>query len=254
MSEALLRVSQLTKCYRSVMAVRGLSFEVGGGCIHGLLGPNGAGKTTVLRCIAGIIQPTQGQITIAGADLATDELAAKRAFGFVPEVPNPYDLLTVWEHLEFVSRAFDQGDALAIHGEALLERLGLSAKRDELVMTLSKGMKQKLMIACALVHDPRVLMLDEPLIGIDPLGQREVKALLQEARAEGRAVLISTHILATAEELCDEVLILNYGDLVAAGAPAELRRAADPAQQRTLEDIFVDLTAPETADGAAATA
>ncbi len=254
MSEPLLRVSQLTKCYGSVMAVRGLSFEARAGCIHGLLGPNGAGKTTVLRCIAGIIQPTHGRIEIAGADLATAELAAKRALGFVPEVPNPYDLLTVWEHLEFVSRAFGQMDGLAAGGASLLERLGLTDKRDELVMTLSKGMKQKLMIACALVHDPRVLMLDEPLVGIDPLGQREVKALLQEARTEGRAVLISTHILSTAEELCDEVLILNHGDLVAAGAPAELRRAADPEQQRTLEDIFVELTSPEATDGAAAPA
>ncbi len=251
MSTALLQVEGLTKYYHELLAVDALSFTVEPGSIVGLLGPNGAGKTTVLRSIAGIVQPTAGRITIAGHDLATAEVAAKRALGFVPEVPNPYDLLTVWEHLEFVARVYDTLDGFAARADALLARLNLQEKRRELVLSLSKGMKQKLTIACALVHDPPLLMLDEPIIGIDPRGQREVKALLGEARSAGRGILISTHLLATAEELCDHVLILNRGRAVAEGTLAEVHDRAGSAAGRTLEDLFLDLTA-ESDDAAAA--
>ena len=252
MSEALLRVDGLTKYYQELLAVDALSFEVAPGSIVGLLGPNGAGKTTVLRSVAGIVQPSAGSIAIAGHDLATDEVAAKRSLGFVPEVPNPYDLLTVWEHLEFVARVYDKLDGFAERAEALLRRLNLGEKRKELVLSLSKGMKQKLTIACAMVHDPPLLMLDEPIIGIDPKGQREVKALLGEVRAEGRGVLISTHILGTAEELCDHVLILNRGRTVDEGTLAEIHARAGSAEGRTLEDLFLALT--DEVDDAAAPA
>lgn len=250
MSEALLQVAGLTKYYHDFLAVDDLSFGVPAGSIVGLLGPNGAGKTTVLRSIAGIVQPSAGRITIGGHDLAVDDVAAKRALGFVPEVPNPYDLLTVWEHLEFVARVYDRHDGFADRAEALLGRLNLREKRRELVLSLSKGMKQKLTIACALVHDPPLLMLDEPIIGIDPQGQREVKSLLREAREAGHGILISTHLLATAEELCDHVLILNRGRMVAEGTVPEIHARAGSEAGRTLEDLFLDLTA-ESDDAAA---
>jgi ABC-2 type transport system ATP-binding protein len=204
----------------------------------------------VLRSIAGIVQPTAGTITIGGHDLERHEVAAKRSLGFVPEVPNPYELLTVWEHLEFVARVYDRLDGFAARAEELLLRLNLAEKRKELVVSLSKGMKQKLTIACAMVHDPPLLMLDEPIIGIDPKGQREVKSLLRETRAEGRAVLISTHILATAEELCDHVLILHRGRVAAEGTLDEIHAGAGSEEGRTLEDLFLVLTA-EGQDAAA---
>lgn len=235
-----LAVEHLTKRYRQLLAVDDVSFEVAGGSIVGLLGPNGAGKTTILRSIAGIVQPSGGRIVIAGVDLGRDEVAAKRHLGFVPEVPNPYDLLTVAEHLEFVARAYGRRDTAPVAAE-LMQRLGLEEKRNELVLTLSKGMRQKLVIACAAVHEPPVMMLDEPIVGIDPRGQREIKALLREFRDAGRAVLISTHLLNTAEELCDRILILNRGRIVAGGTLAEIRERARVGDE-TLEDIFLGLT------------
>lgn len=240
----LLAVEHLTKFYKTVRAVHDLSFAVPPASILGLLGPNGAGKTTVLRSIAGIVQPTSGRIEIAGADLATHEIEAKRALGFVPEVPNPYDLLTVWEHLEFIARAYDSLAGFEDRANSLLQRFELSEKRGELVLTLSKGMKQKLTIACAFVHEPEVILLDEPIIGIDPKGQREVKALLHEAKAAGRSILISTHILSTAEELCDRIIILNKGEHLASGTLAELHERAVAGDDESLEDIFLRLTDP----------
>ncbi|MBI3920075.1 MAG: ABC transporter ATP-binding protein [Armatimonadetes bacterium] len=238
----MLAVENLTKYYRTVRGVEKLSFRVAAGEMVGLLGPNGAGKTTVLRCIAGIVQATDGRITINGHDLSTQEESAKRSLGFVPEVPNPYDLLTLWEHLEFVARAYGKTDGFRDRGERLLHRFDLSAKRDELVLTLSKGMKQKLAIACAFVHNPPVILLDEPLIGIDPRGQRAVKELLTEATAESRSVLISTHILATAEELCDRIIILNQGTMVTEGTLGALHKRANMGEDKSLEDIFLSLT------------
>ncbi len=251
-AEPLLCVEHLTKLYQTTLAVEDVGFSVGAGEIVGLLGPNGAGKTTILRCIAGIVQPTHGRIVIAGADLARDELRAKSALGFVPEVPNPYELLTVWEHLAFIARVFGRLAGFPERAEALLHRLSLAEKRDELVLTLSKGMKQKLTIACALIHEPPVILLDEPIIGVDPRGQREVTALLQEAQAAGRAVLISTHILSTAQELCDDILILHRGRILAGGTLSELRARANAADDRSLEDLFLDLTSEEPGHGAAA--
>ena len=244
----MLEVEGLTKYYQTVLAVDQLSFKVAGGELVGLLGPNGAGKTTVLRSIAGIVQPTDGRIQVAGHDLQTDELAAKRSLGFVPEVPHPFDLLTVSEHLEFIARAYDAMDSYQRLASDLLQRLELAPKAGELVGTLSKGMRQKLTIACALVHQPPLLLLDEPMVGIDPRGQREVVALLREATAAGRAVLISTHVLAAAEHLCDRALILNRGRKVAEGRPDELREQARMQDGSTLEDVFLTLTEEQPDD------
>jgi len=242
----MLKVEGLTKYYDDLLAVNDLSFEMAAGEVLGLLGPNGAGKTTVLRSLAGIVQPTRGRVVINGFDLAQAEVDAKRQLGFVPEVPSPYDLLTVWEHVEFVARAYGEVEGVRQRGEALLRRLDLEEKSRELVLTLSKGMKQKLAIACAFVHSSRLILFDEPIIGIDPRGQHAVKELVKEAQAEGRSVLISTHILSTAEEMCDRILILSKGVAVAEGSLAELHQRAHLGDERSLEDVFLSLTEEQT--------
>jgi len=249
----MLAIQHLTKYYDRLCAVHDLSFSVHPGEIVGLLGPNGAGKTTVLRCIAGILRPTSGNIEICGSDLAAKERSAKRALAFVPELPNLYDLLTVTEHVRFVAAAFDMEEEL-VHLEALLRRFELWEKRNELAATLSKGMRQKLACACAFSHRAQVFCLDEPLIGIDPRGARELKAMLAERRDAGCAVLVSTHMLDTAERLCDRVVILNHGQVVAEGTLAELTARAQAREDvasagappaaalSTLEDVFLRLT------------
>jgi len=240
-ADALLRVDDLVKHYRETVAVDGLSFTVAAGEIVGIVGPNGAGKTTVLRCISGIIRPTAGRITVDGYDVLRDEREAKVRLALVPEQPDPYDLLTVWEHLEFIAMAYGTGDALREHGEAILERLRMLDRRNDLVLTLSKGMKQKLAVACAFVHRSKVYLLDEPLMGMDPRGQREFLAMLREAASRGAAALVSTHLLDTAERICDRIIVLSHGRKLAEGTVQELQQRAASDGDR-LEDVFMALT------------
>jgi ABC-2 type transport system ATP-binding protein len=237
----MLEVVNLVKAYRNFRAVDGVSFTVGQGEIVGLLGPNGAGKTTTLRCIAGILQPTSGQILINGHDLQTDQRNAKLGLAFVPEVPSLYELLTVREHLKFIALCFDKIEEYDAHADDLLARYGLADKADSFVATLSKGMKQKLAAACALIHGANVLLLDEPLIGIDPRGAHEFKQELLQQRSAGRSILISTHLLDTAERLCDRVIIMASGKNLAEGTVDELRQTFNM-QGATLEDVFLKLT------------
>ncbi|MCW5942547.1 MAG: ABC transporter ATP-binding protein [Fimbriimonadaceae bacterium] len=237
----MLEVRQLVKDYRKTRAVDEVSFVVAPGEIVGLLGPNGAGKTTALRCIAGILKPTAGQVLINGFDIVEDQARAKAGLAFVPEVPGLYDLLTVDEHLRFVAMCFDKLDVYDAEKETLLERYNLLEKRNELVATLSKGMKQKLAVACALVHDANVMLLDEPMIGIDPAGAHELKMELARARDAGAAVLVSTHLLDTAEKLCDRVIILARGKKLTEGTLAELRDRSQMTDA-SLEDLFLSLT------------
>ncbi len=167
----MLVIEGLTKYFGELPAVYNLSFQVRPGEIVGLLGPNGAGKTTTLRCIASILQPTHGRIHINGHDLQTRTEDAKRSLAYIPEVPNPYEMLTVMEHVRFVAAAFN-AEAEMVHAEGLLRRMDLWEKRSELAATLSKGMRQKLACVCGFIHRPPVLCLDEPLIGLDPRGAR----------------------------------------------------------------------------------
>ncbi|MCS6829540.1 MAG: ABC transporter ATP-binding protein [bacterium] len=224
-----------------------LSLHVQAGEIVGLLGPNGAGKTTTLRCICGILRPDAGQIVVGGYDLAKQEEQAKRLMAFIPEVPNPYDLLTVREHIQFVAMCYGTLDAFHERIEELLHRFDLKEKEHDLAATLSKGMRQKLAVACAFVHNARVFLCDEPLIGIDPKGQHELKSELQRLRDEGCAILVSTHQLDTAERLCDRVIIMQAGRKLAEGTLAELQAQAQMADS-TLEQVFLRLT-EESADG-----
>ena len=237
----MLEVIQLIKDYRDFRAVNEVSFSVNPGEIVGLLGPNGAGKTTAMRCIAGILRPTAGHIRINGHDLLGDQKNAKSRLAFVPEVPSLYELLTVREHLRFVAMCFDKLDEYEKHGNDLLKKYDLIEKTDAFVATLSKGMKQKLAVACAFVHNANVLLLDEPLIGIDPRGAHEFKAELVAARHDGCSILISTHLLDTAERFCDRVVILARGKKVEEGTIEELRQRANM-QGATLEDVFLKLT------------
>lgn len=237
----MLTIEALTKNFGDFAAVSDLSLKVDGGEIVGLLGPNGAGKTTTIRCITSILQPTRGRILIDGHDIVTETELAKRTLGFVPETPNPYDMLTVWEHLRFICAAFRMEHEMA-HAEHLLRRLDLWDKRRDLASSLSKGLKQKLACACAFIHRPRFYCFDEPLIGIDPKGARELKNMLLERREAGGSVLISTHQLDTAERLCDRVIILNHGRLVAEGTLADLHADMRMGADSTLEDMFLTLT------------
>lgn len=237
----MLQVSHLVKEYKNVRAVNDLSFEIHPGVIVGLLGPNGAGKTTALRCVCGILKPNGGQILINGHDLAHDQAKAKSRLAFVPELPSLYELLTVDEHLRFVAMCFNTLATYELKRDMLLDRYNLMEKRDDLVATLSKGMRQKLAIACAMVHDANVFLFDEPIIGIDPAGVVEVKEEMRRAKSEGAAILVSTHLLDTAEKLCDRVLIVTRGRKVAEGTLAELQ-AQKQMEGRSLEDVFLELT------------
>lgn len=247
----MLRVESLWKRFGSNWAVEDLTFEVNSGEIVGLLGPNGAGKTTTIRCVASLLQPTQGRILLDGHDVVADPVGAKQALAFVPEVSNPYDMLTVMEHLRFVAAAYRMEEEL-VHAEEILKRLDLWEKRNELGASLSKGMRQKLACACAFMHKARVFCFDEPLIGLDPKGMRELKTMLMERRAQGDALLISTHQLDTAERLCDRVIILKRGRLIAEGTVRELHERLSSGEETSLEDMFLELTEEEAATAGSA--
>ncbi len=238
----LLAVNGLHKYYRDFAAVQNVSFAVGPGEIVGLIGPNGAGKTTVLRCIAGVLRPTAGDIYCAGYNLATQTREAKLALSLVPETPNLYELLTIREHLRFVHMAYGETNDFDTLAEGLLQQLDLWDKKDALITTLSKGMKQKVAVACAFMHSSRLFMFDEPLIGIDPAGQRMIRDMMISSAAAGAAVLVSSHILDTVEHLCHRVLILDHGMVIAAGNLEELRAGTRMGDDVSLEDIFLALT------------
>lgn len=238
----MLVVEELTKRYKTTLAVDNISFAVDNGEILGLLGPNGAGKTTILRSISGIIQPNAGRILIDGHDLSADEQAAKRNLAFVPETPNLFDMLTVIEHLRFIAMAYNTLDKFEERAAVLLEKFDLIDKKNELVLSLSKGMKQKLAVVCAFIHDAQVVLFDEPLVGIDPKGARELKDMMLSAKAAGCSVLVSTHMLDTAERLCDRILIIDHGQKIAEGTLSELHDRVQMGKDASLEDMFLKLT------------
>lgn len=237
----MLEVVGLVKEYKNLRAVDRLSFTINPGEIVGLLGPNGAGKTTAMRCVAGILRPTAGEIRINGHDVVRAQAAAKSGLAFVPEVPALYELLTVDEHLRFIAMCFESLPLYEERAGELLSRYHLTEKRDSLVATLSKGMKQKLAVACAFVHQTNVLLFDEPMIGIDPAGAHEVRTEIQRARDAGCSILVSTHLLDTAERLCDRVIIMAQGKKLAEGTLAELRSTSGM-EAGSLEQVFLRLT------------
>ncbi|HTQ09102.1 MAG TPA: ABC transporter ATP-binding protein [Fimbriimonadaceae bacterium] len=239
----MLQTFGLVKEFKNTRAVDELDMQINPGEIVGLLGPNGAGKTTALRCISGILRPTAGRVIINGHDIIDDQARAKGRLAFVPEVPSLYELLTVDEHLKFVAMCFNTLSRYDELKEQLLERYNLREKRNDLVATLSKGTRQKVSIACALIHDANVMLFDEPMIGVDPAGAHELKQEIVRAKENGAAVLISTHLLDTAERLCDRVIILSRGRKLTEGTVEELRQSSSM-QGGTLEEIFLKLTEP----------
>jgi len=230
-----------SKLYGDTVAVQSLSFHVAPGDVLGLVGPNGAGKTTTLRALAGILQPSAGAIRIAGIDLQADPVAAKAKLAFIPDEPQLFEYLTVAEHLQFVARLYGVTDA-APRIPLLLEELELTAKRDALPSELSRGMKQKLAIACGLLHEPRALLLDEPLTGLDPVGIRRMKETISARARDGSAVILSSHLLHLVEELCTRLLVIRQGQAVAFGTIDEIVAARPELAGHSLEAIFIALT------------
>jgi ABC-2 type transport system ATP-binding protein len=238
----MIEVAGLSKRYGDFVAVRDLSLTVRPGEVLGLVGPNGAGKTTTLRSIAGIIPPTAGRVQIAGCDLLADPIGAKRALAFFPDEPRLFEYLTVRQHLAFVARIYGVANHEAI-AQPLLDEFEIADKADKLPAELSRGMKQKLAIACGLLHAPQVMFFDEPLTGLDPLGIRRMKnSIVQRARA-GAAIVLSSHLLHLLEEVCSHVLILKRGEKIAAGTVSEVVAQFSSGEAGvSLEEIFIRAT------------
>ncbi len=246
-----LKVSDLAKSYGGKRAVDGISFEVKSGELYALLGPNGAGKTTTLRMIAGLLNADAGQIHVFDTDARNDPLAAKRLIAWLPDEPLLYDKLTAWEYLEFVAGLWGVEITEARNrAEHLLKILGLWDNRNDRCETFSRGMKQKAVLAGALIHEPKLLMLDEPLTGLDAAASRLVKDMIRERVEKGATVILTTHILEVAERMADQIGIIKDGKLMIEGRLDELQAHAG-AQGQSLEDVFLSLTAQIPAPQAA---
>ena len=247
----MIEVRGLHKRYGKFEAVRGVTFDVRAGEVFGFLGPNGAGKTTTMRMITGLLQPTQGSIVIDGHDLARESLAAKAVTGFIPDRPYVYEKLTAFEFLDLVGGLHGLSwKVIGTRGRELLERFALAEWSDSLIESFSHGMKQRLVFCAALLPRPRLLVVDEPMVGLDPRGARLVKRVFREICEQGDlSVFLSTHTLEVAEEVCDRVAIINHGQLVAMGTLETLREEMNQPGSK-LEEIFLRLT-EEDAEGSA---
>lgn len=225
----MLKVENVTKKYGKVLANDSISFDIGDGEIAVLLGPNGAGKSTIIKCIVGLLR-FKGNITIDGEN--NKSLAAKRLLGYIPEMPAVYDMLTVEEHLEFILRAYEMKDDG--YKDELLERFELTDKKNKLGKELSKGMQQKLSICCALVHKPKIVIFDEPLVGLDPHAIKQLKEIFFELKNAGASILISTHMLDSVEDFWDTAYIMVGGRVQAKKAMGE--------DSMSLEELFFNIT------------
>ena len=235
-------VEDYHKAYGRTVAVQGLSFSVAPGEILGLVGPNGAGKTTTMRALAGILSPTRGRLLIDGHDVVRDPVGAKSRLAYVPDDPNLFDTLTVWEHLRFVASAY-RVKAWEPKAVLLLEQFELTEKRDALASELSRGMRQKVAISCGYLHDPKAILLDEPLTGLDPRGIRTMQDSIRNRAEAGAAVMVSSHLLSLVEDLCTSVLILHRGMMLLRGGLDELRQGIEAGgRHETLEELFFRLT------------
>lgn len=235
-------VEDYHKNYGSTVAVAGVSFSVGPGEILGLLGPNGAGKTTTLRALAGILSPTRGRLLLDGHDVVRDPVAAKSVLAYVPDDPQLFDRLTVWEHFRFMASAY-RLLRWTERAEALLVRLELTDKRDAPASDLSRGMRQKLALGCGWLHQPRAVLLDEPFTGPDPRGIRTMKDLIREHAGAGAAIIVSSHLLSLFEDLITTVLIMHHGRVLRHARLDDLRNElAAEGRHESLEQMFFRLT------------
>lgn len=242
----MIELRNLTKRFGDIVAVNRLNLSVSGGEIFGFIGPNGAGKTTTLRMMGGILAPTEGSVIIEGIDIGKEPEKAKKRIGFIPDRPFLYEKLTGMEFLRFTADLYGMGDD-AFHEkvERILKQFSLHRWADELIESYSHGMKQRLIISAAILHDPTVIVVDEPMVGLDPAGTRMVKTLFRDLAQGGTTVFMSTHTLGVAEDVCDRIGIIHKGTLIATGTREELMvkarvKAAD------LEEVFMILTEGES--------
>ncbi len=238
----MIRLVNLTKVYRGLKAVDHLNLEIKPGTIFGFLGPNGAGKTTTIKMMAGVLRPTEGQIIINGLDIFRYPSECKKNIGFVPDRPFLYEKLSATEFLHFSAGLFgvDGGARLKSRMSELLELFDLSHWKDELIESYSHGMKQRLVMCSALLHEPKALIVDEPMVGLDPRGSRLVREIFKDRAGSGITVFMSTHSLDVAEEVCQEIAIIQAGRIIAQGNAEELRRRAGV--DGDLETVFLKLT------------
>ena len=235
-------IDKLVKTYEGFVAVDELSLSVGAGEILGLVGPNGAGKTSTLRCLAGIIPMTSGRIRICGRDIVDDSIEAKRRLAFVPDEPHLFDHLTVWDHVTLFARIYGVADAEQ-RATRLLAENDLAEQHNAFPGELSRGMKQKLIISCALLHEPEALIFDEPLTGLDPGSMRRTKRTIVKTAESGASVIVSSHMLHLVEEVCDRILILQHGKNILEGTLDEIRTGVpDLSGDADLEEIFLRAT------------
>lgn len=238
----MLKIENLTGGYVNIPVLKNISFEVNDGELVGLIGLNGAGKSTTINEIIGLLTPYQGQITLDGLTLANDQADYRKKIGFIPETPSLYEELTLREHLETVAMAYDlEFEAAMARANELLKLFRLSDKLDWFPINFSKGMKQKVMIICAFMVNPSLFIVDEPFLGLDPLAISDLTDLLAQEKAKGKAILMSTHVLDAAEQMCDRFVILHHGQVRAVGNLAELREAFGQ-KDASLNDIYIALT------------
>ncbi len=237
----MIRIEGLEKRYGSFEAVHGIDLHVRPGEVFGFLGPNGAGKTTTLKMIAGLLKPTEGSVVIADVDTAVDPVGAKRVIGYIPDRPYLYEKLTAREFLSFIGGIYGVEEAhVAERTVELLDTFGLTRFTDELVEGFSHGMKQRLTLCAALLHHPKLLVVDEPMVGLDPAGAKLIKQVFRGMADDGRTVFLSTHTLDVAEAICDRVAIIVRGRIVTLGTVAELKELHTRGDGR-LEDVFLEL-------------
>jgi len=242
----MIELINLTKHFGKVVAVNRLNLSVSKGEIFGFIGPNGAGKTTTLRMMGGVLAPTEGSVIIDGINMADEPEKAKRRIGFIPDRPFLYEKLTGMEFLRFTADLFGMQEGLFHEkSEQVLKQFSLYDWGDELIESYSHGMKQRLIISAAILHDPMVIVVDEPMVGLDPAGMRMVKDLFRNLSKRGTTIFMSTHTLAVAEDVCDRIGIIHKGLLIATGTTEELRLRAQ-VQEGDLEKIFLILTEGES--------
>jgi ABC-2 type transport system ATP-binding protein len=238
----MIELRNLTKRYGNLVAVNRLDLSIAPGEIFGFIGANGAGKTTTLRMMGGILAPTEGSVIIGGTDMATEPEKVKKSIGFIPDRPFVYEKLTGKEFLRFTADLFGIKDgAFQEKSDRILKQFALDDWAHELIESYSHGMKQRLIMSAAILHDPKVIIVDEPMVGLDPAGVRMIKTLFRDLAREGTTLFMSTHTLALAEDVCDRIGIIHKGVLIATGTVEELRRRAR-VREGDLEKVFLVLT------------
>jgi ABC-2 type transport system ATP-binding protein len=242
----MIELKNLTKRYGNTLAVNNISLSVAKGEIFGFIGPNGAGKTTTIRMMGGVLAPTEGSVIIDGINMADDPESVKRRIGFIPDRPFLYEKLTGMEFMRFSADLYSVDERIFLEkAQALLKKFAIFDWAHELIESYSHGMKQRLIISAALLHDPAVIVVDEPMVGLDPAAIRMVKDMLCDLAKNGTTIFMSTHTLAVAEDICDRIGIIHRGSIIAIGTTGDLKRDAG-IQEADLEQVFLILTEEQT--------